>query len=98
MTDHGSGMRLHEACAFDFVHKQEVLDLDVEIEHRKSGRRVLARVVCVPFDGEDRYYLTTLPRSIFTPHDIAELYRVRWEVDCCSVVGEAPAVWMRCAV
>ena len=42
---------------------------------------VVARVVCVPFGGEDRYYLTTLPRELFTPHDVAELYRVRWEVE-----------------
>ena len=40
-----------------------------------------ARVVCVPFGGQDRYYLTTLPRAIFTPHDVAELYRIRWEVE-----------------
>lgn len=35
----------------------------------------------MPFGGQDRYYLTTLPRSIFTPHDVVELYRVRWEVE-----------------
>ena len=46
-----------------------------------KGRVVQARVVCVPFGGQDRYYLTTLPRAIFTPHDIAELYRIRWEVE-----------------
>ena len=57
-----------------------MLDLDVEIEDNK-GRVVQARVVCVPFGGQDRYYLTTLPRAIFTPHDIAELYRIRWEVE-----------------
>jgi putative transposase len=76
------GQRLHlqEACAFGHVHKQAVLDLDVEITDDKR-RTVAARVVCVPFGGEDRYYLTTLPRSIFTPHDVAELYRIRWEVE-----------------
>ena len=62
------------------MHKQAVLDLDVEVLDAKR-RTVAARVVCVPFGGEDRYYLTTLPRSIFTPHDIAELYRIRWEVE-----------------
>ena len=76
----GAPMRLQDACAFGHVHTQAVLDLDVEIQdgHR---RKVVARVVCVPFGGEDRYYLTTLPRALFTPHDIAELYRVRWEVE-----------------
>lgn len=76
----GAPMRLQDACAFGHVHTQAVLDLDVEIQDGR-GRKVVARVVCVPFGGEDRYYLTTLPRAIFTPHDIAELYRVRWEVE-----------------
>ncbi len=44
-------------------------------------RSVLAHVVCVPFGGEDRHYLTTLPRDVFTAHDVADLYRVRWEVE-----------------
>jgi hypothetical protein len=78
--DHGGPLRLADACAFGLVHKQRVLDLDVQIRDGKR-RTVVARVVCVPFGGEDRYYLTTLPRSIFTPHDVAELYRVRWEVE-----------------
>lgn len=73
-------LRLQDACALGLVHKQRVLDLDVMIRDGK-GRTVLARVVCVPFGGEDRYYLTTLPRSIFTAHDIAEMYRIRWEVE-----------------
>lgn len=77
--DDGRPMRLDEACAHGFVHQQSVLDLDVKIIH--GDRNVVARVVCVPFGGEDRYYLTTLPREIFTPHDIAEMYRMRWEIE-----------------
>jgi hypothetical protein len=80
VDEHGKRLNLHDACAFGYVHKQAVLDLDVEITDDKS-RTVAARVVCVPFGGEDRYYLTTLPRALFTPHDVAELYRVRWEVE-----------------
>lgn len=78
--DLGRALRLEEACSSGVLHAQHVLDLDVRIEDAK-GRSIVARVVCVPFGGEDRYYLTTLPRAIFTPHDIAELYRVRWEVE-----------------
>lgn len=77
---HGKPLSLQDACASGYVHKQAVLDLDVEITDDKR-RTVTARVVCVPFGGEDRYYLTTLPRAIFTPHDVAELYRIRWEVE-----------------
>lgn len=80
LADDGGPIRLNDACQWGVVHRQRVLDLDVEIADAK-GRKVVARVVCVPFDGQDRYYLTTLPRELFTPHDIAEMYRIRWEVE-----------------
>jgi hypothetical protein len=76
----GGPVRLEQALAFGLVHKQAVLDLDVRLVDR-NRRALTARVVCVPFEGEDRYYLTTLPREIFSPHDVAELYRIRWEVE-----------------
>ena len=79
VDDLGQPLQLEQACATGVLHSQHVLDLDVRIEDA-NGRSVVARVVCLPF-GEDRYYLTTLPREIFTPHDVAELYRVRWEVE-----------------
>lgn len=78
--DDGKPLRLTDACRFGWVHHQRILDLDVRIDDDRGGS-VIVRVVCVPFGGEDRYYLTTLPRSIFTCHDVAELYRVRWEVE-----------------
>jgi len=83
----GRSVRLEEALATGLVHKREQLDLDVKLVDRTrklvDGEHptVIARVVCVPTEGEDRYYLTTLPRSTFTPCDIAELYRIRWEVE-----------------
>lgn len=73
-------IRLEDASQFELIHQQRILDLDVEIE-ASDGRKVIGRVVCVPHAGEDRYYLTTLPREIFTPHDVAEIYRIRWEVE-----------------
>jgi len=79
-ADDGRPMRLDDACAFGLVHHQTVLELDVQISDGR-GRTTQARVVCVPHNGEDRYYLTTLSRDIFTPHDVAELYRLRWEVE-----------------
>ena len=79
-TDDGKPLRLADACTFGWVHHQRILDLDVRID-ADADHSVVVRVVCVPFGGEDRYYLTSLPRSIFTPRDIAELYRVRWEVE-----------------
>jgi putative transposase len=80
VDDCGQPVRLELALATGLVHKQAVLDLDVRIDDA-NGRSLVARVVCVPFGGEDRYYLTTLPRDVFTAYDIAELYRLRWEVE-----------------
>ena len=79
VDDLGRALRFDDACAAGMLHSQRVLDLDVRIDD-EQGRSLGARVVCVPF-GEDRFYLTTLPRALFTPHDVAELYRVRWEVE-----------------
>ena len=76
----GGPVRLEEALAVGLVHKREQLDLDVKLVDSKR-RSIVARVVCVPTEGQDRYYLTTLPRGTFTPCDIAEMYRVRWEVE-----------------
>lgn len=77
--DDGTPARLSEACEFELVHKSDVLDLDVQLT--EAARSIVARIVCVPHQGEDRYYLTTLPREVFSAHDIAELYRLRWEVE-----------------
>lgn len=76
----GRPIRLNAALQLGLEHHQRVLDLDVCLRDVKK-RKVVARVVCVPFEGEDRYYLTTLRREIFSPQDVAELYRVRWEVE-----------------
>lgn len=77
--EEGLCKHLEDVCQF-VVPGTGPLDMDVELRDR-LGRTVRARVVCVPFEGEDRYYLTTLPRDIFTPFDVAELYRLRWEVE-----------------
>jgi hypothetical protein len=78
-SDDGGDIRLDDACAMGLVHRQRILDLDIEL--REDGETAVVRVVCVPFGGEDRYYLTTLARTDFSPHDIAELYRLRWEIE-----------------
>lgn len=79
-NDEGGAVRLEDALSLGLVHKSEQLDMDVELRDTKK-RTIVARVVCVPTEGEDRYYLTTLPRAIFSPSDVAELYRLRWEVE-----------------
>lgn len=76
----GTPVRLDAACALGMVHQRAVLDLDVQV--RAPGHEPgVARAVCVPCDGDDHWHLTTLPRERFSPHDVAEIYRVRWEVE-----------------
>jgi DNA-binding transcriptional LysR family regulator len=58
--------------------KQAVLDLDIQIEDDEH-RKVEARLVYVPYGGQDRWYLTTLARAMLTPYDVAGIYRIRWE-------------------
>lgn len=72
-------MRLRQAGKEGLLYETTVLDLDVEIA--EGERRSVVRAVCVPVDGEPRWYLTTLPRSVFSAWDVAEIYRVRWEVE-----------------
>jgi hypothetical protein len=78
-SEDGGEVRLDDACAMGLVHQQRILDLDAEL--RENGEVAIVRIVCVPFGGEDRYYLTTLARDVFSPHDVAELYRLRWEIE-----------------
>jgi hypothetical protein len=82
----GRPMRLNEATQVA-VPAHGPLDLDVELRDA-TGRGLVARVVCIPYgkesgheQEEDRYYLTVLPREVFTVFDVAELYRLRWEVE-----------------
>jgi putative transposase len=78
--ENGTPVQLDDACAMAMVHQQSVLDLDLELHAPGHAKRVV-RAVCVPCNGVERWYLTTLPREIFSPQDVAEIYRVRWEVE-----------------
>ena len=82
----GQPMRLNDATQ-SVVPATGPLDLDVELRDAK-GRTEVVRVVCIPYGKEigqeleqDRYYLTALPREVFTVFDVAEIYRLRWEVE-----------------
>jgi hypothetical protein len=79
-------MKLDEALGLGALNfKNGRLDVDVVIAARVDGKLVeeVFRVVGVaPTDGgEDRYYLTTVPRDILTPDDVALVYTLRWEIE-----------------
>jgi hypothetical protein len=63
--------------------------VDAEVELGKGNRTIACRVVGVPTpEGKYRFYLTNLPRST-GPNQIADLYRVRWEIECDNKVNKS---------
>jgi hypothetical protein len=66
--------------------KDDVLQLrgkvvDADVELGSGPRTVCCRLVGVPTaTGAYRFYLTSLPPSV-GPHQISDLYRVRWEIE-----------------
>lgn len=79
------GMSLDEAIDAGLIKVGTVSDIDVEIRVSKDQVHA-ARVVGVPRTKEDGtvetwWYLTNLDRDAFPPDALAELYRMRWEVE-----------------
>jgi hypothetical protein len=79
---------LGEALSGDLRYWQTV-DVDAEFKVRKRGRRTF-RVVRVPvcvdlpdggWEETDLWFVTNLPPELFTPEQIATIYRLRWEVE-----------------
>lgn len=56
---------------------------DFDAEYGQGRKRLTLRTVCV-YDRstrEEHWYLTNLPPSQFSPEEIAECYRLRWQVE-----------------
>ncbi len=56
---------------------------DFDAEYGQGRKRLTLRTVCVydPRTREEHWYLTNLPPSKFSPEEVAELYRLRWQVE-----------------
>jgi putative transposase len=71
---------------FDCLVDEEVLVLDgsaidVDVTFGRGASLVMCRMVGVPTpDGTYRFYLTNLPATV-GPLQVADLYRVRWEIE-----------------
>jgi len=68
--------------------KRETLDVDIEVNFMRreyGGKRTKTkkkfRMVAVLWKGEYRLYLTNIPPSELDPHEIAQTYRCRWEIE-----------------
>ncbi len=72
-----------ELLSGDLRYWQQV-DVDAQFKVRKRGRRTF-RVVRVPVrkDGKtvDLWFVTNLPPELFSPEQLAIVYRLRWEVE-----------------
>jgi hypothetical protein len=57
-----------------------LIDLDVRLKH--GSRSAIVRATSVEDeDGTRHWYLTNVDRETLSPRDIAETYRLRWEVE-----------------
>ena len=75
-------LKLKESLAGPLLPPGQTLDLDVRLQHQHDRKRTcVVRLIRLTVEGKPRFYLTTLPREVFSPYDIAELYRIRWEVE-----------------
>lgn len=73
------GVRLSEAIRSGLDFEHGVLDLDVTIEGDEDSATF--RVVGLPSEAKVHWYLTTVPRTILTPPQVGEAYRLRWDIE-----------------
>ena len=64
--------------------------VDAQVTIGPPGRQVKCRLVGVPApdDGTYRFYLTNLAKSV-GPHAVADIYRVRWEIESDNKVDKS---------
>jgi len=79
------GMSFDDALEAGLIKFGKVSDIDVELRVGKSDVHA-ARVVGLPRKAQDGsvetwWYLTNLDRKRFPPEVLADLYRMRWEVE-----------------
>ncbi len=70
------GLKLKECIA-----QGPVSDLDVE--YGQGKKRIILRTICIwdPHTREEHWYVTNLSPKEFSAEEIAELYRLRWQVE-----------------
>jgi hypothetical protein len=78
---------------FDALLDDEVLRLtgasiDADVQLGRGDTAIDARLVGVRHNGSYYYYLTNLPRSV-SPEVVAQLYRVRWEIESSNKLDKS---------
>ena len=55
--------------------------VDADVRIGRTGESVRARMVGIAGPDKYHWYLTLLPRSEFTPEEVAAIYAARWEIE-----------------
>jgi hypothetical protein len=74
------GMKLDEALGYVLHDDKGFIDVDVRVV---TGNRtaVLRAVATVDADGTRYWYLTNVARDVLSVQDVADTYRLRWEIE-----------------
>jgi hypothetical protein len=85
-----------EGADFDALLDEDlvVLDghaIDADVTVGRGALKVQCRLVAIPTPKGYCFFLTNVPRKTHGPHQIGDLYRVRWEIETDNKVDKAGA-------
>jgi putative transposase len=75
-------------------HDRVVLDgqaIDADVTVGRGAMTVRCRLVGVPTPKGYCFFLTNVPRKTHGPHQVGDLYRIRWEIEIDNKVDKAGA-------
>jgi putative transposase len=85
-----------EGADFDALLDEEVVLLngqaiDADVTVGRGAMKVRCRLVGIPTPKGYCFFLTNVPRKTHGPHQVGDLYRVRWEIEIDNKVDKAGA-------
>lgn len=85
-----------EGGDFDALLEQEVILLDghaidADVTIGRGSLKVRCRLIGIPTPKGYCFFLTNLSRKTHGPHQVGELYRIRWEIEIDNKVEKAGA-------
>jgi putative transposase len=85
-----------EGADFDALLEQDIVVLDghaidADVTVGRGARKVQCRLVGIPTPKGYCFFLTNVSRRTHGPHQIGDLYRVRWEIEVDNKVDKAGA-------
>jgi hypothetical protein len=85
-----------EGADFDALLDQDIILLDghaidADVTVGRGAVKIPCRLVGIPTPKGYCFFLTNVPRKTHGPHQVGELYRVRWEIEVDNKVDKAGA-------